>query len=167
MIVFLNSQSPKVDIELLNARRFLMFIDNIISTNTKLIEAYFLLVYPVRSQWLFTHHVNLGSFDPIIRLTIPSSASPICTEMVQKSLIFNSNLQEQVLLDYNQVLKLKQEWDKLIADKKSLMTIIFEQCVDATKTKIVLGASYEDNLEAGKRIKFFTRVHIVYNRSNN
>ena len=67
--------------------------------------------------------------------------------MVEDPHIFNPNLQEQVRLDYNQELKLKlQEWGKLIANKKSLITIIFEQYNKATRTKIALSASYEDNL---------------------
>ena len=71
-------------------------------------------------------------------------------------------------LDYNQELKLKlQEWDKLIANKKSLMTSIFEQCNEATRTKIALGASYEVNFEARELIKFLARLHTVYNVSNN
>ena len=39
------------------------------------------------------------------------------------------------------------EWDKFIANKNSLMTIILEQCHEATRTKIALGTSYEDNFE--------------------
>ena len=86
--------------------------------------------------------MNPGSVDPILGLDVPSGASPTCTEMVEKSPIFDSNLQEQVLLDYGQALKLKlQELGKIIADKKALMTIIFKQCNNVTKTKIALGAS--------------------------
>ena len=101
-------------------------------------------MYPVIIQRSSTHYVNLGSIDPIVGLDVPYSVRPTCTKMVEKSPIFAPNLQKQVLSDYNQELKLKlQEWDKLIANKKSLMTIIFKQYDDATKTKISLCASYE------------------------
>ena len=72
--------------------------------------------------------------------------------------------------DYDQESKLKlQEWDKLIANKKSLMTIIiiFKQCDETTRTKIALNASYEDNFEAEELLKFLARVDTVCNISNN
>ena len=38
------------------------------------------------------------------------------------------------------------------------MTIIFSQCNKATRVKIPLGSSYEDNLEAGELMKSLARV---------
>ena len=68
-------------------------------------------------------------------------ARPTCTEMVEKSFVFYPNLQEQLLSDHNQQSKLKlQEQAKLITNKKSLMTIIFGQCDDPTRTVIALAA---------------------------
>ena len=82
--------------------------------------------------------------------------------------VFNSNLQEQLLLDYNQESKLKlQECNKLIANKKSLMTIILKQCNVTTITKKFLGVSCEDYLEAREFIKVLIRIRTVCNRSNN
>ena len=101
------------------------YIDEIISTNTKLTQTYFLSAYLVRTQQSSMQHVNLESDDPIIGLDVPSGTSPICIEMVENPPIFNQNLQEQVQPDYDQESKLKsQKWDKLITDKKSLITII-------------------------------------------
>ena len=61
----------------------------------------------------------------------------------QKTLVFDANLQKYILLDFNQKSKIKsQEYSKSIADKKALMTIIYGQCNEVTKTKIALGASY-------------------------
>ena len=118
------------------------YINGIIITNTEPTQAHFLFVYLVRTQGSSTHHVNPGSVDPIIGLDVPSGASPIDTEMVENPPIFNPNLQEQVRPDYRHESNLKlQEWDKLITDKKSPMTIILNQCNEATRTKIVLGAS--------------------------
>ena len=47
------------------------------------------------------------------------------------------------------------------------MTIIFNQCDKATRAKITLSSSYEDNFEAGELIKFLIRVHTVFNGTNN
>ena len=105
------------------------YTNDIISTNTKPTQSYFLSAYPVRTQQLSTHHVNLRSVDPIIGLDTPSGFRLIDIEMVENPPIFNPNLQEQVQLDFGQEAKMQlQEWDKLIADKKSLMTIILNQC---------------------------------------
>ena len=79
--------------------------------------------------------MHLGSTNPIIGLDVPSGVSPIDIDMVENPPISNPDLKKQVQPDYNQELTLKlQEWDKLITDKKSLMTVILEQCNDATKT---------------------------------
>ena len=43
------------------------------------------------------------------------------------------------------------------------MTIILNQCNEATRTEIALGSSYDDNLETGELIKILARVHIVCN----
>ena len=45
-----------------------MFSNDIISLNTELAKAYFLLAYPVRTQRSYTHHVNLGSANSIVGL---------------------------------------------------------------------------------------------------
>ena len=93
------------------------YIDDIICTNTKLTNAYFLPAYLLTTQQSSTYHLNLGSVGLIVKLDVPSGARPTCTERVEKSPIFGPNLQEQVILDYNQESKLKlQEWNKLIAD---------------------------------------------------
>ena len=64
-------------------------------------------------------------------------------------------------------MKLKlQEWNKIIADKKSVMMIILNQCDKATRVEIALGSSYKDNLEAGEHIKFLARIRTVYNGTN-
>ena len=84
------------------------------------------------------------------------------TEMQQKYHVFNPNLQKQLLSDYNQKSKLKlQEWSKLTADKKSLITIIFGQCDDATRTEIALGTNYKKDCEDGNLINFLTRLQTV------
>ena len=73
--------------------------------------------------------------------------------MVEDPPIFNPNLQEQSWINYDQELKVKlQKWNKFITNKQSVMTIIFNQCDEATRAEIALGSSYEDNLEAEELI---------------
>ena len=111
------------------------YIDDIICTGTKLLEAAFLPVYPDLRLWSETYHVNIETVNPTV-VADATSARPTTTTMVEKTNIFNANHQKQLLLEYNQKFKIKtQEWAKLNADKKSLMNIIFGQCNDATRTE--------------------------------
>ena len=54
-----------------------------------------------------------------------------------------------------------QECAKFLADKKALIKIIFGQCDEATKTKIVLKTIYAAGRQAGKLIKFLNRLRTV------
>ena len=54
-----------------------------------------------------------------------------------------------------------------IVDKKSLMTIIYGQCNDATRTEIALGTNYKIICEDGELINFFTMLQTVCYRSDN
>ena len=56
---------------------------------------------------------------------------------------FDANFQEELLSKYERNSNNKsQEYAKFLTDKKALITIIFGQCDEATKTKISLGATY-------------------------
>ena len=41
------------------------YIDNIICTNTELLQAAFLPLYPIASQWSTTYHVEIKTVDPL------------------------------------------------------------------------------------------------------
>ena len=56
-----------------------------------------------------------------------------------------------------------QKWNQFIANKKSVINIILNQCDEDRRAKIALDSSYEDNLETGELIKFLVRVRTVYN----
>ena len=83
----------------------------------------------IKRQHTSKHYVKLGFVDPIIGLDVPSDNSPIDPNMVENTPIFSLNPQDQQHLDYNHELTVKsQEWDELIANKKSVMKIILDQC---------------------------------------
>ena len=50
------------------------------------------------------------------------------------------------------------EYSKFLADKKALITIIFGQYDEATKTKIALGAAYAADRQAERLIEFLRTV---------
>ena len=97
-----------------------------------------------------------------MKLSTQTGACPITITMVEKTYIFDANLQKQLLSEYDQKSKIKsQKWAKLIADKKSLTTIIYGQCYDATRTNIVPGGTYEADLEAGNTINVLKQLCTV------
>ena len=119
------------------------FIDNVIWTNTEQVQAAFMPTYPVALQWSNIYHVQVETVDPASVPDAQEQRLPI-TEVYEKSHIFGPNLQKKLLSEYDVKCKLKlQEWSKLIADKNSLMTIIYGQCKGATRNKIALGNNYE------------------------
>ena len=143
------------------------FIDNVICTNTELLKATFLPTYPEPALWSSTYHVQLDVVDLLV-LPDFQGVCVLRTEIQQKSHIFAPNLQNQLLLDYNQKSKLKlQEWSKLTADKKSLMNIIYGQCNNATRTEITLGTNYETICEDGELMNFLTILRTVCYGSDN
>ena len=52
-------------------------------------------------------------------------------------------------------------WNKLIADKKSVMELILDQCDKATGEEITLNQSPEYDVTAGGILKFITKMHKV------
>ena len=102
-------------------------IPDIISTNTKLTQEHFLSDRPIKRRCLSKYHVKLRFFNSIIGIGVPSGNSSIDSEIVENTPIFNSNLQEQSHLNYNQKSNKKsKKWDKLITDKKSVINIILD-----------------------------------------
>ena len=147
MVLFPNLQSPKVDNELLNTRRFLMlyqYFAQIKGTNLfkmsfgRTPRNYNRLLRRHASRWSDTYHVEVTTVDPQGALDDNGLCVPII-ETQMRTNVFNPNLQKELLSDHNMKCKLKlQEWYKLLADKRSLMTIIYGQCDEATRTKIAL-----------------------------
>ena len=83
--------------------------------------------------------------------------------MMEQTHVFDANLQKERLLEYKRDSKNKsQEYAKFLANKKALITIIFRQCDEATKTKIALGATYAADRQAGRLIKFLKQLRTVF-----
>ena len=87
--------------------------------------------------------------------------------MVEKTHIFNANIEKQLLLEYNQKSKTKsQEWSNLAANKTSLMTVIYGQCNNVARTKITLQETYEADCQAANIINFLKRLCTVCYKSD-
>ena len=82
--------------------------------------------------------------------------------MMEQTHVFNANLQKELLSEYKRNSKNKSQADaKFLADKKALITILFGHCDKATKTKIVLGATYAADHQAGRLSACIKRMHTV------
>ena len=79
--------------------------------------------------------------------------------MVEKTHVFNSNLQKQLLVVYDKKAK-------LTSDKKSLITIIFGQCDDTTRTNIALCTTYKVDRDDEILVNLLTRLRTVCYKSN-
>ena len=137
------------------------FINNIIWTNTKLVQAAFLPTYPNATLWSNTYHVQIQTVDPTAAAD-QHNVCPVVTAMQEKSHVFNPNLQKQLLSEHDIKCKLKLgEWSKLLANKRFLMSIIYGQCDNATRTKIALGTNYETVCANDELINFLTILQTV------
>ena len=86
----------------------------------------FLSTYPNATQWSSTHKVYVKVINETQPTTGMNNLHPLKTVMMDKSHVFNPNLQKKLIFEYDQKSKLKsQEWSKLKSDEKSVMTIIF------------------------------------------
>ena len=105
--------------------------------------------------------------DPAAQPDANTCLCPPVTEVHEKIHVFNPNLQKQLLLEHDIKCKLKLgEWSKLLADKRSLMTIIYGQCNDATRTKIALDDDYGIICTNAELVRFLEIVRKVWYGSN-
>ena len=69
--------------------------------------------------------------------------------MIEQIHVFDTNLQKELLSKYEGNSKNKsQEYTKFLANKKTLIRIIFGQYNKVTKTETALGAIYAANCQA-------------------
>ena len=67
------------------------YIEDIICTNTEPLQATFLPLYPIASQWSSTYHVEIKTVNPLAIPDRNGARTPI-TQMVEKTHIFNLDL---------------------------------------------------------------------------
>ena len=113
------------------------------------------------NQWSTTHHVQVSTVNPM-DVPLANGSRPECFDMMERAHVFDANLQKEQLSEYKQNSKNKsQEYTKILADMKALITIIFDQCDEATKIKITLGETYAADRQARNLIKFINRLRTV------
>ena len=117
--------------------------------------------YPNATQWSTTQHIQVSIVDPNDPEQ-PDGLHPIRYEMIEQTLIFDANPQKELLSEYKRNSKNKsQKYAKFLADKKDLITILFGQCDEATKSEIALEATYAADRQAGRLSAFIERIRTV------
>ena len=82
--------------------------------------------------------------------------------MMKQTQVFDTNLQKERLSEYEWNSKNKsQEYGKFLADKKALITILFRQYDEATKTKIALRVTYATDRQAERLLAFIKQICTV------
>ena len=106
------------------------------------------------NQWSTTHHVQVGTVNRDTNAAANGS-HPIFYQITEQTHFTKANLQKKLLSEYKRNSKNKsQEYAKFLADKKSLITIFFGQCDEATQTKIALRATYTADRNAERLLAF-------------
>ena len=117
------------------------YINDIIRTDKEKEISDFTPTYPLASQWSTTYHVEVVTVNPKATPDPTTKKRPTVIKLQERTNVHNPDLQKKLLLEHDLKSKIQmREWYKLTADKKALMTIIYGQCDDATRTEISIGA---------------------------
>ena len=106
--------------------------------------------------------MKLGIINPIIGLDVSSDNVPIKSKMVEMTPISNTNPQ----VSHHSVRSegtpsRSHEWDKHIADEKSIIALILSQCDETIKGKMTLGQSPKYDVMTGGLLKFIKQLRKV------
>ena len=94
--------------------------------------------YPDATQWSTVMNVKTNTVDRNAAWDV-AGVRPIIKRLTKRIHVFDENVQKQRIAEYKLQKRLKQqEWDKIIANKKALMTLICRQCDKATLTELPL-----------------------------
>ena len=88
--------------------------------------------------------VEIEAVNPNALVDAATSTCPVIKRVATKTHVFDDNSQKQFIFEYDLQKCLKQiEWDKTIANKKTLINLFYRQCDKATLTMLALGATYK------------------------
>ena len=114
-------------------------LDEVLRTGRDKVENDFMPAYPNANLWSNTHQIQVVTIAAGAALIEGSTTGQHITtyQLVDQTIITNASLQKQLLSEYKRNSKNKsQEYSKFVRDKKSLITILFGQCDEATRLKL-------------------------------
>ena len=139
-------------------------LDEVLCTGHDQVEGDFMPAYPNATLWSHTHQIQVATVADKAALVEGSLTERVTTyELVNKTIVTDASLRKQLLSDYGRNSTLKfQEYSKFLQDKKSLITILYGQCNEATQTELSLGDNYIDDRDEGRLLAFIQRLCAMY-----
>ena len=129
------------------------------------VEDDFMLAYPDINLWSNTHQIQVATFAAGATW-IEGTATNECVttyKLVDQTIVTNKNLQKQLLLEYKRNSKIKsQEYSKSLQDKKSLCTILYGQCDEATQPEISLEDNYTEDSYERRLLAFIEQLRAIW-----
>ena len=99
--------------------------NEVLHTGHDPVKAEFMPDYPDANLWSTTHQVQISTVDPDANAE-DDGLRPVCYQMMEQTHVTDSNIQKELLLEYERNSKNKsKEYSKFPADKKALITILF------------------------------------------
>ena len=128
--------------------------DEVLRTGHDPVKTEFMPEYLDDNLWSTTHHLQINTVNTDANAEA-DGLCPVCYQMMEQTHVTDANLQKELLSEYEYSCKNKcQEYSKFLVDKKSLITILFRQCDEATQTEIALRATYIADYNAGRLLAF-------------
>ena len=108
-------------------------LDEVLRTRRNKVEDDFMPAYPDATPWSTTHQVQITSVHLTTSLVEGTNIRLITYQVMEQTIGTDANLQKQLLFEYKRNSKNKsQQYNKFLADKESLIMILFGQCDEAT-----------------------------------
>ena len=158
------SQFKKISdaLSLLCSNKNFQGLNEVLQTGRDLVTTNFMLPYPNATKWSTTHHVQVSIVIPTNQADRVTGKRPVRYQMMEQTHAFEENLKKELLSEYERNSKNKsQEYTKFLANNKALITIIFGQCNEATKTKVGLRVTYTVDRKEGNLINFINQLQTV------
>ena len=75
-------------------------LDEVLRTGRDKVKDDFMPAYLDATQWSTTHHVKIASVDPEADLVKGNNMRPVTYQIMEKTIVTNTNLQKQLLSEY-------------------------------------------------------------------
>ena len=128
-------------------------LDEVLCTGRDQVKDDFMLDYPAANLLAHTYQIQVATVAAGAARIVGSLTGESVTtyKFVDETIVTNANLQKQLLLEYERDSKITfREYYKFLQDKKSLCTILYGQCDEATQTEIALGDNYAEDRDEGR-----------------
>ena len=150
------SQFKKISdaLRVLCADKNLQGLDEVLCNRFDRVKTDFMPDYLDANRWSTTHHLQISTVNSEANAA-PNGSRPVLFQTMGQTHVTDANLQKELLSEYKRNSQNKtQEYTKFLADKKSLIMMLFGQCDEANQTEIAFGANCTEDQVAGRLLVF-------------